>query len=145
MRFDFLEITIFERPQIETRKERDHYEYRHSEFELREQSLPEYARVSEVSEPHPVGDESDAHGQERQRERYDHDHKRQTSAPPPASCTHLRVYVFLFSLPFWPFSISKLCQCYILPAYPVFNKTVINKYSGSVWLPLQVRLCLTCF
>lgn len=73
MRFYLLEVPVFESPEIEPREKCDNNKYRNSKFELRKQSLPEYACVSQILEPHPVGDESDAHDQERQHKSYDHD------------------------------------------------------------------------
>ena len=73
MRFDFLEVPGLQGPQVESREERDYNEYRDSEFELCQQSLPEYACVSQILEPHPVGDESDEHDKNCQHKSYKHD------------------------------------------------------------------------
>ena len=72
MRLYLLEVTVLEGPQIESGEESDHNEHRESEFDLCQQSLPEYACITEVLEPHPVGNETDGHDQERQYQRNDH-------------------------------------------------------------------------
>ena len=72
MRFNLLEIPVFQGPQVESRQECDYNENRDTEFELCQQSLPEYTRVSEILEPHPVSNESDGHDKKCQHKRYDH-------------------------------------------------------------------------
>ena len=73
MRFDLLEIPVFKSSKIESREKGDYNKYRHSELKLCKQSLPEHACISQVLEPHPVGNESDEHDKKCQNKSYDHD------------------------------------------------------------------------
>ena len=112
MRLDLLEIAALEGAQIEPGEQRHDDEYRHSEFELREQSLPEYTCVAEVLEPHPVGYESDQSNERGQYDGNEHDGKRQSLAALSAFASE---FVFFFLLSFWFLSGGIFCQSFFPP------------------------------
>ena len=73
MRLDLPEIAVSQCSEVEPRKKSHHDEYREENLELSQEFLPEYARISKVTEPHPVRDEAYHHEQEADDDGYQHD------------------------------------------------------------------------
>ena len=84
MRLDLPEIAVSQCSEVEPRKKSHHDEYREENLELSQEFLPEYARISKVTEPHPVRDEAYHHEQEADDDGYQHDDYGQALARPSA-------------------------------------------------------------
>ena len=143
MRLDLFEISVLESPQIESGQQRNDKEYRNADLELCDQSLPEYTRVSEVSEPHPVGNESDHHCKKRKDDGNDHYDKRQTLAASLSLSYKLAIVSSGSRSSFRFFTVCKLCQSFVLPARSLYGINE-NNCSDSVGCRCKSGFFFTC-